>query len=97
MKIKKGDTVEVISGKEKGKKAKVLKVLVTENKVLLEGLNIAKKHQKPSQKGPGGIVEIPKPLFASKVKIVCPGCSKSVKVTGKRICKECKSPIDKEK
>jgi large subunit ribosomal protein L24 len=105
MKIKKGDTVLVISGKWKGKTGKVLKAFPKEMKVLVEGVNIVKKHQKPRRSGEKGeIIEIPKPIPVSKVKLICPNCKKATRVgfeisksNGKkvklRICKKCKNKI----
>src|SRR3989338_4590261 len=101
--VKKNDLVQVISGREKGKTAKVLKVLVKENKVVLEKLNIAKKHTKPTKKNPqGGIQEIAKPMHASNVLLVCPKCKKGVRVGKKiikdkkaRVCKKCSDVLDK--
>ena len=75
--VKKGDTVIVIAGSEKGNKGKVLKALPDSNRVLVERLNLIKRHQKPSQKNPtGGIVEKEAAIHASNVKLVCPECSK---------------------
>lgn len=73
IRLKKGDTVVVLAGKYKGKTGKVLATHPTENKVTVEGINIVKKHLKPSQKHPqGGIVDITKPIWVSKVAIVEP-------------------------
>lgn len=70
MKIKKGDKVIVIAGKEKGKSSTVLRVLREENKVILDGLNMAKKHTKPKKAGEkGGIIEMAMPIHASNVKL----------------------------
>ncbi len=101
--VKKNDLVQVISGREKGKTAKVLQVLVEQNKVVLEKLNLAKKHTKPTKKNPqGGIQEIAKPMHASNVLLVCPKCNKGVRVGKKvmkdkkvRICKKCNGVLDK--
>lgn len=101
--VKKNDLVQVISGREKGKTAKVLKVLVEENRVVLEKLNLAKKHTKPTKKNPqGGIQEIAKPMHASNVLLVCPKCNKGVRVGKKiikdkktRVCKKCNEVLDK--
>ena len=68
MRIKKGDTVKVIAGKDKGKTGTVLRTLPKEDRVVVEGLNIAKKHVKPSQAGQGGIEEFPAPIHVSNVK-----------------------------
>ena len=97
MKIKKDDNVIVISGKDKGKKGKVLRTIPDEQRVVVEGIAIVKKHQKPSQKAPGGIIEKPLSISASKVKLICQNCAKPVRVTKGRLCTKCKSPMDKEK
>jgi large subunit ribosomal protein L24 len=97
LKIKKGDTAVVISGKEKGKKAKVLAVMPRDKKVVLEATNMLTKHRKPrSQTKPGGIIKQEGPIHISNVMIVCPGCSKPSRVgyqveDGKkvRVCKKC--------
>ena len=69
MKIKKGDNVIVITGKDKGKKGKIVRVLVKENKVIVEGLNIMKKHQRPRKTNEkGSMINIAMPLHASNVK-----------------------------
>lgn len=101
MKIKKGDTVLIISGKDKGRKGKVLEVLTSEARILVEGLNLMKKHVKPKKQGEKGqIVQLPGPIFSSAVKIICPKCAKPArigyKIEGKnkyRICKKCKQEI----
>lgn len=80
-KIKKGDLVEVIAGKDKGKQGKILEVIVADSRVLVEGVNRAKKHLKPSQKNPqGGIVEKEIPIHASNVMLVDPKTSKGGRV-----------------
>ncbi len=98
MKIKKGDTVEVIAGKDIGKKGKVLMVMPKENRLVVEGVNRAKKHQKPNRKLPqGGILNIEKPLQASNVMLVCDKCKKITRIGKKvlegqekvRVCKKC--------
>lgn len=97
MKIKKGDTAVVISGKEKGKQAKVLKVHPKDNKVVLEATNMLTKHKKPkNQTTPGGIMKQEGALQASNVMVVCPKCSKATRVGHEikdgnkaRICKKC--------
>jgi large subunit ribosomal protein L24 len=71
MKIRKGDTVKVLSGKSKGKKGKVLKVDPHKERVIVEGVNLIKRHSRPSQRNPkGGIVEKEGPLHVSKVQLV---------------------------
>lgn len=98
MKIKKGDTVLIISGKDKGRTGKVIKALPKENKVIVEGLNLVKKHLRPKRSGEKGqIVSIPQPLYVSKVKLICPKCKKPTRVGYEisndqkfRKCKKCK-------
>ena len=69
MKIKKGDNVKVITGKDKGKSGKIVRVLAKENKVIIEGLNMMKKHQRPKKSGEKGTkIDIPMPIHASNVK-----------------------------
>lgn len=78
--VKTGDTVVILSGKDKGKKGKVLEVSPKEGKVIVEGLNIATKHVKPRRQGEqGGIVEAEAAMYASKVQAVCPKCGKPTK------------------
>lgn len=101
MKIKKDDNVIVISGKDRGRKAKVVRALPKENKVVLEKLNIIKKHKKPRKQGEKGqVVEISAPMHVSNVKLICTKCSKSTRVGFKifknkkfRICKKCSAEI----
>lgn len=103
-KIKKGDTVEVISGKERGKRGKILKVLsATGNAhVLVENLNIIKKHTKPNAKNKeGGIIDMEAALDISNVMLVCSKCGKAVRTGFKtsdnksiRYCKKCNEVID---
>ena len=101
MKIKKDDQILIIAGKDKGKKAKVLRALPGETKIMAEGVNIVKKHRRPkSEREKGQIVEIPKAIDVSNVKLICPKCSKAVRVgyklVGKnkfRICKKCGQEI----
>ena len=94
--VKTGDTVVILSGKDKGKKGKVLEVSPKEGKVIVEGLNIATKHVKPRRQGEqGGIVEAEAAMYASKVQAVCPMCDKPTRVAHKfledgtkvRVCK----------
>jgi len=101
MKIKKGDTILVISGKDKGKKAKVLEAFPREKKILAEGINLVKKHRRAkSEKEKGQVIEIPKKINVSNVKFLCPKCSKAVRIGYKivekkkyRVCKKCKQEI----
>ena len=104
MTIKNGDTVYVITGKDKGKTGKVSAVYSDKNKVLVENVNIVTKHKKPkSQQDKGGIVKKPAPIDASNVMVVCPVCNKATRVAHKeingkkaRVCKKCGASLDKE-
>lgn len=83
VRIRKGDTVEVISGRERGKRGKVIRVLSADNSVnvLVERLNIIKKHMKPSPKiKEGGILEMEGPINISNVSMVCPKCDKITRI-----------------
>jgi large subunit ribosomal protein L24 len=96
-KIKKGDTVLVVKGKDKGKKGKVIKVIPKEARIIVEGVNLVKKHLKPKRVGEKGkIVEIPAPLSWANVRLICSSCSKPTKVGFRfegekkvRYCKKC--------
>ncbi|HNZ83741.1 MAG TPA: 50S ribosomal protein L24 [Candidatus Pacearchaeota archaeon] len=102
MKIKKGDKVLIISGKDRAKTGKVLDAKPNENKIRVEGVNLIKKHSKPKREGEKGqVVETPAFFHVSNVKIICPKCGKGTRITfeitkekeGKkskvRICKKC--------
>ena len=101
MSIKKGDTVVVLSGKDKGKKGAVLSVMPESRKVVVEKVNVVSRHTKPRQQGQqGGIVKKEAPIYACKVMRVCPKCGKPTrpasKVTGDkrvRVCKKCGAEI----
>ncbi len=82
MKIKKGDQVRVISGKEAGKTAKVTRVETEKHRVVLERLNMVKKHTKPNPKTnpQGGVIEREAPMDASNVMLVCPSCGQPTRV-----------------
>lgn len=102
MKFKKGDTVKIMIGKDKGQEGKIERVIVKEGKIIVPNVNIYKKHVKGNggeQKG--GIYEIPRPLALGKFALVCPKCKKitriGYKMAGKekvRICVKCKKEID---
>jgi len=106
MRIKKEDIVEVIAGNDRGARGRVLRVIPRENRVVVESVNIRKKHQRPMQAGRGqvqaGIIQFEAPIHASNVMLVCPQCDKRTRVgirrdeEGKRIrvCKECGEDID---
>ena len=97
MNVKKGDTVVVLSGKDKGKQGKVLGTVPSEDKVVVEGVNMVTCHVKPRKQGEqGGIVNREAALYASKVQVVCPKCKKGTRVAHKvengkktRVCKHC--------
>lgn len=101
MKIKKGDKVKIIYGKDKGRVGLVERVYRKNNEVLIPGINIYKKHIKKNEKMPqGGTVEVPRPLDLAKIMLVCPKCKKTTRIgyvieQGKkfRVCKKCKSRI----
>jgi len=101
MKIKKGDTVLITAGKDKGKQGKVSKSLPKENKIIVEGLNIVKKSVRPKRGGEKGqIVAISRPIDASNAKIVCPKCGQPARIGYKitetekfRVCKKCGGEI----
>ena len=97
--VKTGDTVIILSGKDKGKKGKVLEVSPTEKKVIVEGCNMVTKHVKPRRMGEsGGIVKAEAPLYACKVMLVCPKCGEPTRLahkvladgTKERVCKNAK-------
>jgi large subunit ribosomal protein L24 len=101
--IKKNDTVMLISGDEKGKSGRVLSVLPSKDRILIESLNMIKRHMKPSKKySQGGIIEKEAPVRLSKVMLVCPKCSKPTRIgnimleNGKKIrsCKKCSEVIE---
>lgn len=102
--VKKGDTVAVISGKDKGKKGKIIKVIPKERKAIVEGINMATKHIKPSAKVPqGGIIQQEIPIYTSKLMPVCNKCGSATRVGHKiladgtkvRTCKKCGEVLDK--
>ena len=104
--IKKGDTVEVIAGKDLGERGEVISVLIAVNRVVVEGVNNAKKHEKAKQIGnrqiPAQIVEFNAPIHLSNVMLVCPTCDKHTRVGYRftddgrkvRFCKQCDANID---
>ena len=101
-KIKKGDLVKVLSGKDKGKQAKVLQVFPADGKALVENVNQVKRHTKPTQGHAGGIIDKLLPIAVSRVQLVCPSCKKSTRVGFKtvkdkkvRYCKKCDAVIEK--
>ena len=102
MNIKKDDKVIVLSGKDKGKQGKVLIADPKAMKVVVEGVNVATKHQKPQRQGQdGGIIKVETPIYACKVQRVCPKCNKPTRPAHKlladgkkvRVCKKCGAEI----
>ena len=96
--VKTGDTVVVLSGKDKGKQGTVLAVSPGERKVIVEKINMVSKHVKPKRMGePGGIIKAEAAMYADKVQIVCPRCKKPTRIGHKifedgskgRICRKC--------
>lgn len=102
MSIKKGDTIVVLSGKDKGREGKILEVMPKSGKVVVEGINIVSRHTKPRKQGDeSGILKKAAPLYAAKVMRVCPKCSKPTRPASKvkadgsraRVCKKCGAEI----
>ena len=101
MNIKRDDKVIVLSGKDKGKEGKVLVASPKANKVIVEGINVATKHQKARRQGEeSGIIKVETPIHACKVQLVCPKCGKATRVAHKieggkksRVCKKCGAEI----
>lgn len=101
MKFLKGDTVKITSGKDKGREAKVQKTFPKSDRVLVEGVNMIKKHIKGSEGVKAGIYELPRPLPTANIALICPSCKKPTRVgfrigkTGKtRICRKCGKAIN---
>lgn len=100
LKIKKGDKVKIMVGKDKGSQGVVEKVFPKSNKVLVAGHNIYKKHAKARRQGQqGGIIDVPKPLSVSSVAVICPKCGSTSRVSFQlgekklRICRKCKEVV----
>lgn len=106
IKIKKGDQVKILLGKDRGKEGKVAFILGKESKVFIEGANLYKRHVRkmPASRGEqgieGGIIDLPKPVDVSNVGLICPNCKKTVKIGYKiekgvkaRICRKCRKEI----
>lgn len=101
LRIKKGDTVKVLSGNDKNKTGKVLEVIPKTEKILVEGVNVKVKHVKPRRAGEeGGIKSLEFPIHASKVNVVCPKCGKATRIGFEldkdnkvRVCKKCGAKI----
>ena len=97
MKIKKGDTVQVLAGNDKGKTGEVLEVIPKQDKIIAKGINVRKKHVKPRKQGDeGGIISIECAIPSAKVNVVCPTCNKPTRIGYQieenkkvRVCKKC--------
>lgn len=98
MRIKKGDTVKKIAGKDKGKEGKVLRTVPSEGKIVVDKLNMVKRHQKPRRQGEKGQrIEVPAPFDASNAMLICPACGKTTRISYRivnkkkmRVCNKCK-------
>lgn len=103
MKLKKGDKVEVLSGKYRGKQGKILKSFPELERVIVEGVNLSKKHSRPTQENPqGGIITKEAPIDVSNVALMCDSCNRTIRVAyrldadgnKKRVCRKCGSDLD---
>ena len=102
MRIKKGDTVQVMSGKDKGKQASVVRAIPAEGRVIVEGVNVAKRHAKPTRATQqGGVIDKFMPVHVSTVALICKSCDKPTRIGYKfegdgekvRFCKKCGSTL----
>ncbi len=102
MKLKINDTVRITAGKDKGREGKIIQMFPRQDKVLVEGLNLYKRHQKAVMGRAGGIIDKPRPLSTANVALICPQCQQITRVgyqvdkQGKnkvRICRKCKKAI----
>ena len=101
MKLKKGDTIIVTVGKDKGKKGKIERMVPAESKVVVTGINVFKRHMKrKDDKNPGGIIDLVKPIGMGKIALVCPSCNKPTRVgyivaknEKVRVCRKCGKKI----
>ncbi|MGE5529627.1 MAG: 50S ribosomal protein L24 [Patescibacteria group bacterium] len=101
--LRKGDEVVILAGKDRGRRGKIQRVLGREGKVIIEGLNLAKKHAKPTKASPqGGVIDKAVPVPTSKVMLVCGGCNKPTRIRREpavdgvmvRTCRQCGRTID---
>lgn len=101
MKLKKGDKVKIIRGKDNGREGTIDRTYPKSEKVLIQGINMYKKHIKKSEQAPqGGLVDLPRPLQSSKVMVICKNCGKPTRIGYKvdkdrkvRVCKKCQGEI----
>lgn len=103
MSIRKGDRVKVIAGKDNGKESRVLRVFPEKQRLVVEHVNMIKKHQRATSKQPqGGILEVEGTIHVSNVMLLCPSCSQATRIGRRRedgsrirVCKKCGNDIDK--
>lgn len=102
--VKKGDKVQILAGKDKGKKGKILRSYPSKQRIVVEGANIVKRHTRPTQKSPqGGIIDKPGSIHVSNVQLICPHCNEPTRLGSKRteqgkrirVCRKCDGEIDK--
>lgn len=103
VRIKKGDRVKVISGKDRSKTGRVLRVFPKERRALIEGVNLRKKHQRPrTRDGKGEVITLPHPIHISNLMVICPACAKPTRIgmrssgeqnMKERVCKKCNALI----
>jgi large subunit ribosomal protein L24 len=103
--IRKNDNVVVTTGKDRGKRGRVMRIVAEKNRVVVEGVNIIKRHTKanPQKNVKGGVVEREAPLHASNVQLVCPECGEPTRIGKKilgdgrkvRVCRKCEGVVDK--
>lgn len=103
MHVKKGDTVKVLAGRDKGKEGEIIQAMPKENRVIVEKVNLVKRHQKPTPDFPeGGIITKEAPIHASNVMLICKSCKKPTRIAHKflesgkkaRACKHCGATLD---
>ncbi len=105
MKLKIGDTVLVLIGKDKNRQGEVVRIIPKAKKAIVKGINVSKRHVKSSQNQPGGIIDKEMPIHISKLALVCPSCHKPTRVgyltdkdgTKNRLCKKCQALVDQKK
>ena len=103
MELKKNDQVIIIRGKDKGKKGKIIRVLTEKSRIVVENVAVAKRHSRPAKNFPGGIIEKPMPIYASRAMLICSRCGKPTRIGKKetaegrqaRVCKKCNEIMDK--
>ena len=103
--IQSGDQIEVTTGKDRGKRGQVMRVIKADRAVVVDGINVVKRHQRPMPPmQPGGIIEMPAPLAESNVMVVCPHCDRATRIAYRilddgskgRVCKQCQEIIGQD-